>query len=87
MLYLFQKGGKKMNTKYYKVTCHRAHQGRGKSVPISFYIEADNVLHASRKAQRMAGVKHSKFIISCIPVSIEEYFEGRKTSAYYRGGF
>ena len=74
------------NPKYYKVTCHRAHQGRSRSVPISFYIIAKNVLHASRIAQRMAGVKHSKFIMSCIPITAEEYIEGRKISAYHRIG-
>ena len=73
-------------TKYYKVTCHRAHQGRGRSVPISFYIAAENVLHASRIAQRMPGVKHSKTIMSCVPISMEEYLEGRKMSAYHRLG-
>lgn len=73
-------------TKYYKVTCHRAHQGRGRSVPISFYIAAENVLHASRVAQRMPGVKHSKAIMSCVPISVEEYMEGRKLSAYHRMG-
>ena len=75
-----------MNTKYYKVTCHRAHQGRGRSIPISFYIAAENVLHASRIAQRMPGVKHSKTIMSCVPISMEEYLEGRKLSAYHRMG-
>lgn len=74
------------NPKYYKVTCHRAHQGRGRSVPISFYIIAENVLHASRIAQRMSGVKHSKSVMSCIPITAEEYIEGRKISAYHRLG-
>ena len=74
------------NPKYYKATCHRAHQGRGRSVPISFYIIAENVLHASRIAQRMAGVKHSKSVMSCIPITAEEYIEGRKISAYHRIG-
>lgn len=71
-------------SKYYKVTAYRAHQGRGRSVPISFYIAAENVLHASRIAQRMPGVKHSKAIMSCVPISMEEYIEGRKMSAYHR---
>ena len=71
-------------TKYYKVTCHRGHQGRGRSIPISFYIAAENVLHASRIAQRMSGVKHSKAVMSCVPITIEEYLEGRKISAYHR---
>ena len=74
------------NPKYYKVTAHRAHQGRGRSIPISFYIAAENVLHASRIAQRMPGVKHSKSIMSCVPISYEEYMEGRNMSAYHRVG-
>ena len=73
-------------TKYYKVTCYRAHQGRGRSVPISFYIAAENVLHASRIAQRMPGVKHSRMVMSCVPITAEEYIEGRKRSAYHRLG-
>lgn len=75
-----------MSTKYYKVTCHRGHQGRGRSIPISFYIAAENVLHASRIAKRMPGVKHSKAIMSCVPISVDEYMEGRKLSAYHRMG-
>ena len=75
-----------MSTKYYKVTCHRGHQGRGWRIPISFYIAAENVLHASRIAQRMPGVKHSKAILSFVPITVEEYMEGRKLSAYHRMG-
>lgn len=75
-----------MNNKYYKVTCHRGHQGRGRSIPISFYIRAENVFHASRIAQNMSGVKHSKSVISCVPITIDEYMEGRKVSAYHRVG-
>ena len=73
-------------SKYYKVTTYRAHQGRGRSVPISFYIIAENALHASRIAQRMAGVKHSRMVMSCVPINVEEYLEGRKISAYHRVG-
>ena len=72
------------NPKYYKVTCHRAHQGRGRSVPISFYIIAENVLHASRIAQKMPGVQHSKIPMSCVPIEVDEYLLGRKMSAYRR---
>jgi hypothetical protein len=31
-------------------------------------------------------VKHSKTIMSCVPISMEEYLEGRKLSAYHRMG-
>jgi hypothetical protein len=34
----------------------------------------------------MPGVKHSKAIMSCIPISLDEYLEGRKLSAYHRMG-
>ena len=75
-----------MTNKYYKVTTYRAHVGIGKTVDITFYIAAQNALHASRIAQRMPGVKHSKTIMSCVPISMEEYLEGRKLSAYHRMG-
>lgn len=70
--------------KYYKVSTYRAHVGIGKTVSITFYIAAQNALHASRIAQRMAGVKHSRMVMSCIPITMEEYIEGRKVSAYHR---
>ena len=73
--------------KHYRVTCHRAHQGCGRSVPISFYIVAKNAIHASRIAQNMSGVKHSRPIISCVPITLNEYLEGRRQSAYHRMGF
>lgn len=73
--------------KYYKVVAHRAHQGCGRTTPITFYIQADNAIKASSIAQSMAGTKHSKGIMSCIPITIEEYLEGRKISAYQRADF
>lgn len=73
-----------MTNKYYKVTTYRAHVGIGKTVDITFYIAAQNALHASRIAQRMSGVKHSRCVMSCVPISMEEYIEGRKVSAYHR---
>lgn len=72
------------STKYYKVTTYRGHVGVGRSVAITFYIAAQNALHASRIAQRMSGVKHSRMVMSCIPITIDEYMEGRKMSAYHR---
>ena len=72
-----------MNNKYYKVTTYRAHVGVGKSVSITFYIAAQNALHASRIAQRMTGVKHSRCVMSCVPITMEEFIEGRKISAYH----
>lgn len=71
-------------TKYYKVTTHRGHVGVGRSVSITFYIAAQNALHASRIAQRMPGVKHSKCVMSCVPITMEEFIEGRKISAYHK---
>ena len=71
-------------TKYYKVTTYRAHVGIGRTVDITFYIAAQNALHASRIAQRMPGVKHSRCIMSCIPITYEEFAAGRKVSAYHK---
>ena len=69
--------------KYYKVTTYRAHVGVGKTVDITFYIAAQNALHASRIAQRMPGVKHSRCVMSCVPITMAEFLEGRKISAYH----
>lgn len=71
---------------YYKVTCHRGHQGKGRSIPITFYIIANNAVEASRKARNMSGVKHRRPVMACVPITAEEYMEGRKESAYYRRG-
>lgn len=73
-----------LGQKYYRVTTHRAHQGRGRSSTITFYIAAKNALHASNIARRMGGVKHSKMVLSCVPITAGEYLEGRKVSAYHR---
>ena len=73
-----------MNNKYYKVTTYRAHVGVGKTVSITFYIAAQNALHASRIAQRMPGVKHSRCVMSCVSITMEEFIEGRKISAYHK---
>ena len=73
--------------KYYKVVAHRAHQGCVRIIPFIFYILSDNAIKASSIAQSMAGTKHSKGIMSCIPITIEEYLEGRKISAYQRADF
>ena len=69
--------------KYFKVTTYRAHVGVGKTVSITFYITAQNALHASRIAQRMPGVKHSRCVMSCVPITMDEFLEGRKISAYH----
>lgn len=70
--------------KYYKVSTYRAHQGSGRTVPITFYIQANNALEASCLAQKMPGTKHSRPVMSCIPITAAEYYEGRKVSAYKR---
>ena len=70
--------------KYYKVTTYQGHHGRGRAMPITFYIAAENAVHASRIAQGMPGVQHSKVPMACVPITIDEYMLGRQTSAYRR---
>lgn len=70
--------------KYYRVIAHRAHQGTKRSVPITFYIAAENAYHASTIARNMPGIKHHRSVMSCVPISSKEYYEGRKVSAYKR---
>lgn len=69
--------------KFYRVAAWRGHQGYGRHVPITFYIAANSALEASEKAQAMSGVKHTRPVISCVPISFSEYCEGKKCSAYY----
>lgn len=70
----------KMN--YFKVTAHRAHQGGNRAATITFYLIAENALYACEAARSFPGVKHGRPVINCIPISLEEYQEGRKISAY-----
>jgi hypothetical protein len=71
--------------KQYRVTVHRAHQGRGRAAALTFYIAARDAIHASNIARRMPGVKHSRSVISCIAISADEYTQGRTRSAYHMG--
>lgn len=72
--------------KYYKVTVEKAHQGRGRDATISFYVAAENIVHASAIGRKMPGVKHTKNVLACVPINVDEYLEGRKISAYARAG-
>ena len=72
--------------KHYRVTVHRAHQGRGRAATLTFYIAARDAIHASNIARRMPGVKHSRSVISCIAITAEEYTQGRTRSAYHMNG-
>lgn len=70
--------------KYYKVVVLQGHHGRGRAMPMTFYVAAENAVHASRIAQKMPGVQHSKIPMSCVPISVDEYLLGRQMSAYRR---
>ena len=72
--------------KHYKVTCERAHVGKGRTAYIVFYYEAENALHAMNKAKLQRGTKRSKMPIACVEVTKEEYMENISTSAYVRAG-
>lgn len=73
--------------KYYKVIVPHGHYGINRYREITFYFYAKDAIHASKLAQRMPGVKHSRMVFSCIPITKEEYLVGRKQSAYHREGF
>lgn len=68
--------------KYYRICVPRGHVGSGKSQEIVFYIEADDIATAVKKAMMMPGVKHSRYASNATEVTKEEYVEGRKVSAY-----
>ncbi len=70
--------------KYFKVKALLGHMGAGNSRDITFYIEAKNITTATRLAQQMPGVKHSRPVVSAEEVSYDEYICGRQVSAYAR---
>lgn len=71
-----------MIMKHYKVTVMKAHLGRGRNQYITFFIRAESALKASEIAKNFPGVKHSKPVMCCVPITLAEYVEGRKISAY-----
>lgn len=71
--------------RYFKVTCEQGHHGRGRSLPITFNIEAKDAYSAMRIGQRMPSVKHDKIPLACVEISKEEYILNRANgSAYHR---
>ena len=73
-----------METRFFLITCHRGHCGRGHSTEITFAIQAANLIMAQDKAKRMPSVKHSRGILMGREITEEEYYERRKISAYDR---
>lgn len=70
--------------KFYLITCHRGHCGRGRSTEITFAIQAINLLAAQDKAKKMPAVKHTRGIIFGREITQKEYVEFRSVSAYDR---
>lgn len=70
--------------KFYMITCHRGHAGRGKSTEIKFAIAAENMIHACKIAQKMPSVKHTRIIAYGVEITEAEFSEYRKISAYKR---
>lgn len=69
--------------KYYLITCHRGHCGRGRSTDITFAIVARDLLQAMDKARKMPSVKHTRLAIYGREISQEEFNERRKINAYH----
>ena len=74
------------NLKFYKVTVERGHMGVGKALETVFYFKAQNAYHAMCLAQKMPSVKHTKLPLKTEEITAEEYYEGRKKSAYHKDG-
>ena len=68
--------------RYFLITCHRGHCGKGNSTLITFAFEAKNLIDAMDMGKKMPSVKHTKMIISGKEITIEEYKEFRKINAY-----
>lgn len=70
--------------KFYKVSCPRGHFGHGNIGDITFAIKADNAISAMDIARKMPGVKHDRMIYKTTEITLAEYLDFRKTSAYKR---
>ncbi len=70
--------------RFFLITCHRGHNGRGRSSEITFAIQALNLIAAQDKAKRMPSVKHTRGIIYGREITQEEYINYRSVSAYIR---
>lgn len=73
-----------MTQRFFLITCHRGHCGRGHSTEITFAIQAANLIMAQDKAKKMPSVKHTRGIIFGREISQEEYNSYRSVSAYNR---
>lgn len=58
------------------------HLGSGNSLPIKIYIKANNIINATKKAQKFPGVKHDKFPVLAQEICKEEYELGLQSSEY-----
>jgi len=70
--------------RYFCVTCKQGHHGDRRYQPISFAFEATNAVEAMDKAKAMPSVKHDSPIIACREISLSEYINMRRLSAYRR---
>lgn len=70
--------------RYYRVLMPRGHVGIGNEALIDFNIAAKDACTAMRIAQRMPGVKHSKFPLRCEQISKADFAKRRKENAYVK---
>ena len=73
--------------KYWLVVCYVGHCGKrshGNHRDIALAIEATTSVEALMMAKRFPGVRHSnsRYICSTREITMEEYYERRKFSAY-----
>ena len=70
--------------RYFLITCHRGHCGYGRSTPITFAFEANNLIEAMDMGKKMPSVKHTRMIMFGKEISKQEYIEYREINAYQR---
>ena len=70
--------------RFFLITCHRGHCGRGHSIEITFAIQAMNLIAAQNQARKMPAVKHTRGIIYGREITRQQYIEYRSISAYNR---
>ena len=56
--------------------------GTGKFIPVTIYVQANDMFSAMKKAQRFPAVKHGRIPLNVIEITKEEYDIGIVNSEY-----
>lgn len=68
--------------KYYSVKVKMGHMGTGNYIPVTVYVQAEDMFSAMKKAQKLPAVKHDKTPLLAKEITKEEYDIGLLNNEY-----